>query len=281
MGWLRRVLDRHRPAFALAALLLVATLLPRGPFGVRARMAGLLSRLAPLSAPEAPEPAAGSPEEVRKLREERDWLIGQVRAKEDEIRDLRNLRSLKLEERVRGIRAVAANVVGRDRSWPQRRSIVLDRGRDDGIRPGLPVVAGRSLVGYVAEAGRGGCLVQLLDDPAPRADDPKVRIGVHVFRPGAPNSYEGALLGERRGVLRIRMLPAGCVAKGDLVVTSAADPDVPSGILVGTVAEVEENRRLKMAVAEVQPSADLASLRSVFVLVLPQADNAAVRGGAR
>jgi rod shape-determining protein MreC len=279
VGRLRRVLDRHRPAFVLAALLLVATLLPRGPFGIRARMAGVLSPLAFLGGdPVAPAVAPGQPTNVR---EEADSLLAKVHALETENRSLREFRSLKLEERQRRIRVVAANVVGRDPAWPMRRSVVLDRGRSDGLRPGLPVVVGQCLAGFVAEAGQGGCLVQLLDDPAPRADDPKVRLGVQVFRPGAANSFEGALFGGKRGVLWVDMLPGGATAKGDLVVTSSADPEVPPGLLVGTVVAVEENRRLKQEKAEVRPSADLAGLRSVIVLVLPEPDTRFSRGGAR
>ena len=265
---LRKALDRHRPAFVLAALLLAATLLPGGPFAVRARLAGLLAPLAallPTGLPAGPAGGDGGP------REEVARLQVRIHELEAENGSLREFRALRLEEKVAGVRAVLASVIGRDPAWPVRRSVLLDRGTLDGLRRGDPVLAGRSLAGFVVETGPSWARVQLLDDPAPRADDARVRIGVRVFRTGAARAFEGALVGERRGILRVRMLPAGAVAAGDLVATTAADPSVPAGLLVGRVVSVEEDRRLGTASAEVEPSADLAAIRALVVLVLPGA----------
>jgi rod shape-determining protein MreC len=274
---LRRTLDRHRAISLLAGLALMALLLPGGPLGARARLAGLLRPLALLGGGAGSAPATAGGE--RALREEADQLRVRVRELEAENAALREYRGLRLEERVRGLRAVPAAVIGRDRLWPLRRSLLLDRGEADGIRRGLPVVAGKSLAGFVVEVGSRTCRVQLLDDPAPRADDPKVRVGALVFRPGAEASHEGALVGERKGILRVRMLPAGAVRPGDLVATSPSDPAVPPSLLIGRVVRVEEDRQLRVAVAEVAPSADVTSLRELIVVILPEPPPRAGGGG--
>lgn len=284
MRRIRTALDRHRPAFAVAALLLAAALLPRGPLGARAVLAGLWTPLGVLlEGAGSPSTAGGDgADEARRLREEVAWLQARVRTLEAENASLREFGSLRLQERARDLLAVAASAAGRDAAWPLRRSVALDRGTGDGIRRGLPVIAGRCLAGFVVEAGPRSSRVQLLDDPAPRADDPKVRAAVRVFRPGAADpGVEGVLSGGRPGLLRVRMLPAGVVAEGDLVVTSGTDPEVPEGLLVGRVVSVEEDGAPELAAARVVPAADLGGLREVFVLVTPEPDAGASRGGLR
>jgi cell shape-determining protein MreC len=134
----------------------------------------------------------------------------------------------------------------------------------------------------VAEAGPRTSRIQLLDDPGPRADDARLRAAVRVFRPGSKEEgAEGVLSGERRDLLRVRMLPAGAAVPGDLVVTSGADPLVPEGLVVGRVLDAGEDGSPKLAAAHVAPSADLAGLREVFVLVAPEADVRAERGAKR
>ena len=105
---------------------------------------------------------------------------------------------------------------------------------------------------------------------------------VLVLRPGRGTAgADGVVLGERRGVLRLRLVPAGAVQPGDLVVTSAADPRVPAGLLVGVVRSVEDDRRTRLAEAEVEPSAGLGGLSSVLVLQLPDRDPRTAAGRAR
>jgi rod shape-determining protein MreC len=262
---LRRLLDRHRAASLLAGLALLAALFPGGPLGARARLAGCLRPLALLQG----KPAPGAPAGPDRAREEAAHLEARIHELEAENAALKQFRGLQLEEKARPARAILASILQRDRLWPDRLSVLVDRGTADGLRRGLPVVAGRSLAGFVVETGASTARVQLLDDPMPRIDDARIRLGVRVFRPGAGAAAEGVLFGERRGVLRVKYLPAGIVKAGDIVVTSASDVSVPAGLLVGTVVSVEDDRRLKLAAAEVRPSADLAALRTLVVLVLP------------
>jgi rod shape-determining protein MreC len=165
-------------------------------------------------------------------------------------------------------RPVEAAVLARDRIWPLRRSVLVNRGRSHGLRPGLPVVAGRTLAGFVVETDEETALVRLLDDPASRGADARGRAAVAIWRAGvdAPVA-EGVLAGEGRGLLRVRMLPAGVVREGDLVVTAPADPLVPPGLVAGRVESVDDDGRLGLATATVVPAADLAGLASVVVLV--------------
>lgn len=269
---LRRALGRHGPAFALAALLLGAALVPEGPFGLRSSMASLY---APLGAIAAGAPPAGA---APRTPGEADALRAENEALRIEIASLKEFRGMKLESRTRAPRVVPAAILGRDRLWPQRLSVLVDRGTSDGLRRGMPVVAGRCLAGTIAEAGPGCSLVRLLDDPGGRGDDPAARIGVQVFRPGTGKAVEGVVTAVRRGVLKLSMIPAGSVAPGDLVVTSSADPRISAGLLVGKVVSVEEDRRTRLGEAVVAPAADLTGLSTLLVLDVPEPSLQASRG---
>jgi rod shape-determining protein MreC len=261
---IRDTLDRHRPAVLVAGLLLSATLLPGGPFGLRSRLRSLYAPLALAGVPDAPASPGGPGERLAALEAE-------VAALRGENARLREIAGLGLGAAVPAWRPVEARVLCRDRTWPLRRAVVVDRGRSHGLRPGHPVVAGRALAGFVVEADAGTALVRLLDDPASRGGDFRGRAGVSIWRPGgdAPLA-EGVLAGQGRGLLRVEMLPAGTVREGDLVVTAPADSQVPPGLVAGRVVSVEEDGRFGLAKATAVPVADLAGLATVVVLATPE-----------
>ena len=279
----RKALGKHRPAFLLAALLLAALLAPAGPMGLRARLGFLYAPLALLAADgPAGDSLPGGEAGPARLLEEISALRAQVEGLRQENGNLREFHGLRFEARSLPARVLSANILAVDRLSPLRRSLLLDIGTGDGVVPGQAVVAGRSLLGLVAEAGAGWCQVRLLDDPGGKSDDPAARVAVQVLRPGLGKAVaHGVVLGERRGVLRLRLVPAGAVQPGDLVVTSAADPRVPAGLLVGVVRSVEDDRRTRLAEAEVEPSAGLGGLSSVLVLQLPDRDPRTAAGRAR
>jgi len=261
---LRETLDRHRAAAAVALLLLSAAILPAGPLGARPRLSRAYSPLGAFAdagaAPAGPGPAG----RIAALETELEALRG-------ENGRLRAMAGIDLARGGRPARPVEARVLARDRNWPLRRAVLVDRGRSHGFRSGLPVVSGRCLVGFVAECDETTALIVLLDDPASRGGDARVRAGVQVWRTGegAPIA-EGVLAGERRGVLRVKMLPAGIVREGDLVATSPADPLVPPGLVVGRIESVEDDARLGQATARVVPVEDPGGLDRLVVLVVPE-----------
>ena len=62
-------------------------------------------------------------------------------------------------------RYVAASVIGRDPT-PFVKYVIINRGSDDGLRRGMPVVTEQGLVGRVAAVTAGAARIQLITDPA-------------------------------------------------------------------------------------------------------------------
>src|SRR3954471_4785164 len=109
-------------------------------------------------------------------------------------------------------------------------TIELDRGSDQGIKKGMPVVAGTGLVGRVSEVFPGRSVITLLSDP-------DVMTGVRLATSG-----ETALLhGQGEGkplVIDEGVDPKLLVPPGEVVVTSGQDRAIfPGGIPVGAVSE--------------------------------------------
>ena len=145
-----------------------------------------------------------------------------------------------------GASAVAARVV----SVPHGRTggtFLLDRGRQDGLAPGMPVVAAGGLVGRVVETTRRQATVLPVSDP-------RFAVGVRV----GPGNAVGVAQG-----LRLDMLdPQVEVHRGDLAVTSGLRHSrFPAGLPVGRV--LSDGR----GAGRIRLLADAARLDVVSVLI--------------
>ena len=149
-----------------------------------------------------------------------------------------------------------ATVIGQD-PVPFLRYIQIDKGSDDGVRHGMPVVTQQGLVGRVDAVTAGAARVQLITDSA-------FSVNVRL-----QNSQADALLtGSVTGELTLQMIPQDVVVKpGELVLTSGLGGNYPKGIVVGQVITVRKRDNDLFQTASIQPAADLANLRAVLYIV--------------
>lgn len=197
--------------------------------------------------------------EIAALRAERDRLLAEnarLKELEQEVAQLRE--QLGFKQQNPGLTLVSANVIAYDPDALQQ-AIVIDRGADDGIAVGMPVVSPDFLVGLVTEVDAGRARVTLLVDPS-------MQIGAML----QDSRAEGILYGQwqRGGLLELRHLaPDTPVREGEIVVTSGRTAGVPAGLVIGRVyggeRAVEENE-FRLAV---QPLVDYRALRSVSVIL--------------
>lgn len=143
-----------------------------------------------------------------------------------------------------------------------RRVFTIDRGRSGRIGAGMPVVVGKALLGRVE-------LVQRRQATVRRVDDPGFRIEVEIaVGTGDTEEYaRGIAVGDGDRGLEVRFLrAAGGLTQGMPVFTSAHDPQVPPGLLVGWIAGVEDTERDGVLEVSVTPAASLGRLAQVEVL---------------
>jgi len=152
-------------------------------------------------------------------------------------------------------RYLAATVIGRDPS-PFVQYVIINRGSDDGLRRGMPVVTQQGLVGRVAAVTSGAARVQLITDPASSIN---VRL--------EPSRAQAVVLGDLTGELSLDMIPQSAEVKvGDLILTSGLGGNYPSDILIGQVTGVRQIETDLFQHASVQPVVDFSKLEIVLII---------------
>lgn len=149
----------------------------------------------------------------------------------------------------------AAAVIGRDPS-PFLHYVIIDRGSDDGLRYGMPVVTAQGLVGRIAAVTSSASRVQLITDPS-------AIINVRLKN----GQSEVQLVGSITGDLTLEMVPQDVTLEtGDLVLTSGIGGTYPADILIGQVLTTRKIETDIFQTAAVQPAVDFNNLRAVLVI---------------
>ncbi|HNB50353.1 MAG TPA: rod shape-determining protein MreC [Anaerolineales bacterium] len=150
---------------------------------------------------------------------------------------------------------VAADVIGRDPS-PFLQYVIINRGSDDGLRRGMPVVTAQGLVGRIAAVTAGAARVQLITDASS-----VVNISLQSSEAAA------VLLGSLTGELTLTNIPQDVgVEPGELLLTSGLGGNFPPNILIGQVTGVRSRSFELFQTASVQPVVDFARLEIVLII---------------
>jgi len=198
------------------------------------------------------------------VEDENGRLRAQLAEREGELlraRDGRREQRALLDQQdlsfVDDVPTVASRVVQRsDARFGQ--TIELDRGRDAGVAPGMPVVTGAGLVGRVVDASGRRSTVLLVTDPTSN-------VGVRFSLSGDV----GVAAGRGRGSsLRVDLVePSSVVARGEILVTSGLEHSAfPPGIPVAQVRAFTATTGALQQDVTAEPVADLARLGVVKVL---------------
>jgi rod shape-determining protein MreC len=156
---------------------------------------------------------------------------------------------------------VAAQVVGKDPS-PWFQSVLLDKGLDDGVEKGQPVINPEGVVGIVVEATSHYAKVMLITDPNSAVDaviqDSRAR---------------GIIKGGASGFCVLNfVLRKYEVAEGDTVVSSGMDGVFPKGLPIGRVATIVKREAGIFQDVSVIPFVDFERLEEVLVVPRSQPD---------
>ncbi len=157
---------------------------------------------------------------------------------------------------------IVANVSIRDLTG-LRTIIGIDRGSNDGLRAGLPVLAaGGTLIGQIIDVRPRTAFVRLITDP-----DSAVRV-LHQ-----PSRSEVVATGDTLGNLEVRIPWTSEVELGHIFVTSGLDGQLPQGIPVGRVSAAQGTVQDAFRHVVLAPIAPLDQLEQVLVqLTIPPPD---------
>jgi len=181
--------------------------------------------------------------------------FSEIRRENERLRKL-----LGLQERVK-YDSIAGSVISKDPdNW--FRTIVVNRGSDDGVKVNMPVVAYqgeyKAVVGKVIEVRGSISRIQ-----------PIISSGISVGVKFRDNRYPGLLSGYGYNsnlcvVNYINRMAA--VKKGDQMITSGQGGVFPAGLLVGLVVKSELLKSSPYQRAVLQPVIDYNLLEEVFII---------------
>jgi rod shape-determining protein MreC len=143
---------------------------------------------------------------------------------------------------------------GRD---PYSRKVVIDKGSQNGVRAGSPVIDEAGVIGQVTRTHALASEVTLLTDKDQAIPVQVVRNGLRAIAFGAGNS----------GMLELRFMAANAeIQNGDRLVTSGIDGTYPAGIPVATVSRIERDAAYAFARIVCQPAGGVENGRYVLVI---------------
>ncbi len=204
----------------------------------------------------APAETPNLQQENAQLREEIAALQSQIIALQQQVTEVEILSALLDFARAQPQNEYqAAAVIGLDPS-PFLHYILINRGSDDGLRRGMPVVSAEGLVGRIAAVTASAARVQLITDPGSLVD---VRI--------QPAEADGVLNGSLTAALTVEQIPVSAsVQAGDLVLTSGLGGQYPANVLVGQLTSVRQEATALFQQAALDPVVDFNRLTIVLVI---------------
>ena len=202
--------------------------------------------------------------DVRALTEENDRLRAETERLNAEIARLREQgtqqeqleRLLEVKNSLSNQDFVAAKVFARDPS-NLRQVVAIDRGSDDGMRAGMPVVTeGNTLVGTLMRVESDHSWVTLVTD-----------VDSAVSSVISESRAAGVVAGGYNRRLTMEFVNQdSAVKEGDTVVTSGLGGSYPAGLVVGKVTGVSGARQELFRSVTVEPLASLARLETILIM---------------
>lgn len=152
-------------------------------------------------------------------------------------------------------KVVAARLIGRcPDSWTS--CIIIDKGRKNGIRRGMPVVTYLGLAGRIIEVSSYASKALLVNDP-----------NLKVSAINQRSRQEGLVSGTLGNYLIMRYLPEEADIKAqDLIVTSGLNSTFPKGLVIGTVVDISQDLSGLSRYALIKPAVCLSCIEEVLVV---------------
>jgi rod shape-determining protein MreC len=172
---------------------------------------------------------------------------------ESEISSLRKLLALPTSP---GQQAISSEIIG---FFPNQNRLTLARGKKDGVKPGMPVITAEGVLAIVQTVEEVRCQALMLTSAS-------LKVGAMDSSRNPPQV--GLLQGVDSNTLNLTLFdPKSPVVVGDTVVTSGFGPQIPRGLIVGKIIQVQDNLELGTRRAIIVPSASVGRTKEVKILL--------------
>jgi rod shape-determining protein MreC len=151
---------------------------------------------------------------------------------------------------------LTASIIGYDTS-PLFRSIIIDKGSEDGVHVGMPAESAQGLVGQVYRTSRHSAMIILITD---NISSVPARLGTSR----ATGIVRGGGLG---GAMTMDWIDLEAqIDPGEVVLTSGLGGRFPEDMVIGRITEIERQEADLFQQAIIQPAAEFDSLEMIFVI---------------
>jgi rod shape-determining protein MreC len=175
--------------------------------------------------------------------------------KEIELANFR-LRKLLSFKRSTGFQVLAAEVIGKDPS-PWFKTVIINKGRSDGLQKGVPVVVPEGIVGQVVDVSNNNSKVLLIIDQNSAVDALVQR-----------SRSRGIIRGEAVDLCRFQFVLRKHDANvGDVIVSSGLDGVFPKGLRIGQISEVVKRDAGIFQDIKVAPFVNFEKIEEVLVFI--------------
>lgn len=194
--------------------------------------------------------------ENRRLVNESLLLRRKLVDAEDGLRENARLKALLNLKKDLPYKVISSAVIGRSpSSWAS--SLIIDKGRLQGIRKGYVCVGFLGLIGRVVEVSEYTSKVMLINDP-------NLCVSAMLQR----SRQEGLICGSLSGVLLMKYLTKDSdIQAGDIILTSGLTDVFPKGVVIGAVAEIRDEFSGLNRYAVVRPAVNLAAVEELLVII--------------
>jgi rod shape-determining protein MreC len=208
--------------------------------------------------------------EVKDLRAERDRLRTEALSAETFAAENKRLSDLLQLDGALGLKDYAPKtgrvIFQSPTVW--YATIRVDKGSDDGIRVGMPVINEQALIGRVTDVIGGSAQVTLITDQT-------MKVPARAGRRGVFGIVEPSSVGNPTDLV-MRFVPPGAqLSPGDRVLTRGTEPDdrtqslYPVGLPIGQITHID-NEGTDTQEVHLRPFADMRSLDVVQILTRPR-----------
>lgn len=141
---------------------------------------------------------------------------------------------------------------------PFTRQIMLNKGKDDEVYVGQPLLDANGVVGQVIEVGPFTSRAMMITDPSHAIPVQVLRTGMRAIAVGTGASGDG---------LELPHIPNNAdIAEDDLLVTSGLGRRFPPGYPVGRITRIEVDATRPFAEISAEPIAHLDRIREVLLV---------------
>lgn len=194
--------------------------------------------------------------EIQQLKNQVDYLNNKLNTQQELSLENLRLKGLLSFKQNSTNRLIPAKVITRSPdSWTS--NIIIDKGRNSGVKRGMVVVTYLGLVGKIIEVQDTVSKVLLISDP-------NLSVSAVVQR----SRQEGLVCGTLGSHLIMKYLPEEAdINVQDTIITSGLNEVYPKGLIIGTVIDMGKEFSGLSRYAVIKPAVNLSNIEEVLIII--------------